>query len=186
MTESKKTTKKAKSKTITMIVWILVIFAIPGAFVFGALTGEDGGAHKAATAHSEPSVATAAPFEAMFNNANLPVIVTLIEAGADAGARDDNGNTPLYNAASSNANPSVIKALIEGGADPGARNGDGDTPLHEAAANANPAVILALLEAGADPGARNEDGDTPFDYAERNEALRGTDAYRLLNEGRFE
>ena len=64
---------------------------------------------------------------------------------------------------------------------------DGDTPLHWAAlANANPSVIAALIEAGADPGARDDAGKTPFDYAKDNEALKGTEAYWLLNDGRFE
>ena len=56
------------------------------------------------------------------------------------------------------------------------------------AARQNPesSVIAALIEVGADPGARDEEGKTPFDYAQDNEALRGTDAYWRLNEGRFE
>ena len=63
----------------------------------------------------------------------------------------------------------------------------GFTPLHVAAAeNANPSVILALLKAGADPGAGDDAGKTPFDYAKDNEALKGTEAYWLLNEARFE
>ena len=61
------------------------------------------------------------------------------------------------------------------------------TPLHTAAGNnTNPSVIKALIEGGANPGARDDDGKFPFDYAKDNEALKGTDAYRLLKEGRFE
>ena len=52
--------------------------------------------------------------------------------------------------------------------------------------NPESSVIAALIEVGADPGARDEEGKTPFDYAKDNEALRGTDAYWWLNEGRFE
>ena len=120
-------------------------------------------------------------------NANPSVIVALIEGGADPGARLKHGGyTPLHLAAEGNANPSVIAALIEGGADPGARAEGGNTPLHDAAAkNANPSVIKALIEGGADPGAWDDYGNTPFDYAKENEALKGTDAYWLLNEGRF-
>ena len=122
-------------------------------------------------------------------NANPSTVAALIEGGATPRARAVFGITPLHAAAiADNANPSVIKALIEAGADPGARMEGGDTPLHGAAwaDNANPSVIEALLEGGADPGARNDGGFTPFDYAKENEALRGTDAYWLLNEGRFE
>ena len=83
---------------------------------------------------------------------------------------------------------SEVKAALSAGADPGARReGSGFTPLHLAAAmNSNPSMIKALIEGGADPAARDYDGFTPFDYAKENEALRGTEAYWLLNEGRFE
>ena len=87
----------------------------------------------------------------------------------------------------STPNLSVITALIEAGADPGARADNGETPLHRAAQkNSNPSVIMALIEAGANPGARDDAGKVPFDYAKKNEALRGTNAYRLLSDGRFE
>ena len=148
-------------------------------------------------------------------NVNPAVITALIEGGADPDARTEGGTTPLHSAASIRwydggdgnlisgfGNPSAITALIEGGANPGARNEYGATPLHWAAFvlkrrnhsveryNTNPsevvAVIKALLEGGADPGAPDYDVKTPFDYAKENEALKGTDAYWLLNEARFE
>ena len=152
---------------------------------------------------------------AAMHNPAASVIVTLIEGGADPGARNEGGATPLHGAAALNPAASVITALIEGGADPDARNEFGFTftashataeenlaasvmvsmigamfavtPLHMAVwHNENPSVITALIEGGADPGARDEWGKTPFDYAEDNEALRGTDAYWRLNDGRFE
>ena len=120
-------------------------------------------------------------------NDNPSVIMALIEGGANPGARDKRGRTPLHGAARSNSNPSVIMALIEGGADPGARDKYGKTPLHRAAArNDNPSVITALIEGGADPGARDDAGRTPFDYAKDNEALKGTEPYWLLRDGRCE
>ena len=87
--------------------------------------------------------------------------------------------------------------LIEAGADPGARDEYGNTPLHEAVNFAVPshAIVEALIEGGADPGAQNYDGAIPLDLAEKWERrgqlregheLRGTEAYWLLNEGRFE
>ena len=70
---------------------------------------------------------------------------------------------------------------------PDARNEDGATPLHLAATyHSNPSAIEALIKYGANPGARDYDGFTPFDYAQENDALKGTDAYWLLNEARFE
>ena len=80
-----------------------------------------------------------------------------------------------------------VMAALSAGADPGARMEGGVTPLHVAAAkNDNPSMIKALIEAGAGVGARDDTGKVPFDYAKDNEALKGTEAYWLLNEGRFE
>ena len=96
-----------------------------------------------------------------------------------ADATDDLFKAAWYGTASE------VKAALAAGADPGAHEDSlGDTPLHFAAhSNSNPSVIVALIEAGADPGARVFDGNTPFDYAKENEALKGTDAYRLLKDG---
>ena len=139
-------------------------------------------------------------FEAV-ENGTVSEVKAALSAGANPNARNGRGATPLYAAAASysNSNPSVIKALIEGGADPGARVSIGgiswETPLHAAAKymirpfsnpGARVAVIKALIEAGADPGARDDVGNTPFDYVKNNGTLKGTDAYWLLNDGRFE
>ena len=45
--------------------------------------------------------------------------------------------------------------------------------------------MSAEIAAGADPTTRDEDGLTPFDCAKDNEALRGIEVYRRLDEARF-
>ncbi len=111
----------------------------------------------------------------------------LIVAGGDPNSRDKGEATPLHYAAF-NANFDVIAELIEAGADVNARDDrEGKTALHIAATKAdNPDVITMLLDAGADGSARTGDGQTAWDLAQDNEALRGTKAWRLLNEFRFE
>ena len=118
---------------------------------------------------------------------------------------------PMLHTAAEMGNPLVVNALIAGGADPNARDELGDTALHAAARRGSLWAVDALIEAGADPKARDGRGRLPFDYAKGlealqgkdlcapkwpihwrrragcgNEALRGTDAYWRLNEGRFE
>lgn len=46
--------------------------------------------------------------------------------------------------------------------------------------------VRSCIDAGADPGARDGDGKFPFGHAKDSEALEGTEAYRLLSDGRFE
>ena len=159
---------------------------------------------------------------AVWFNDNLAVITALMAAGADVGARDDDGNTPLHLAAGFNDNPAIVTVLIDAGADVDAReDAYGWLPLHLAAryndspaiitvlidagadvdaredvyswtslhlaawANGNPAIVEALLDAGADATVRGQEGNTSWDLAQENEALRGTDAYRRLNDARF-
>ena len=52
-------------------------------------------------------------------------------AGADANSRDENGWTPLHNAAHW-GNEAVVQMLLKAGADVKAVNKDGWTPLHHA------------------------------------------------------
>ena len=97
------------------------------------------------------------------------MVQVLLTAGAELEARDEDGVTPLHEAAQFNANPAVIQALIDAGADPKARDQWGFTPLHRAAWNENSAVIQALIDAGVDPKVRDEDGLTPLHRAARRE-----------------
>ena len=110
-------------------------------------------------------------------NRNPGVTAALIEAGADVHARQEDGPTPLHDAATAE----VVALLLEAGADIEARatyvmwrrpNGRDMTPLHVAAKRGNAAVFMALLEAGADPTAVDAEGKTPLDHAREQKALQ--------------
>ena len=85
------------------------------------------------------------------------VVIALVEAGADARAPGDNGESPLHATARS-PNPEVITLLADAGAHVHARNEKGETPLHLARARNNLPTIRKLLELGADPEARDSVG----------------------------
>ena len=115
-------------------------------------------------------------FEAAKNGTASEVKVALA-AGADPGARTENGETPLHAAAWHNSNPSVIAALIEGGADIDARSDViGYTPLLRAVIeNENLAVTTALIEGGANIEGRDRTGRTPLHGAPRQRHVPCTD-----------
>ena len=95
---------------------------------------------------------------------NPTIVILVLEAGFDPGARNDDGATPLHYGAG-NSNPVVISHLLAAGADPNAMSNAGYTPLHNATVNDNERVIKVLLDAGADPNALSNDGWTPLHSA---------------------
>ena len=111
---------------------------------------------------------------AFFATAGAADVRACLRAGADPGARDKDGNTPMHAAA--------VAALFEAGSDPDARDKYDATPLHHAAHNGHAAAIDALLKGGADPDARDKYGATPFDVIAKE--LIGTPVYRRLKDAR--
>lgn len=91
---------------------------------------------------------------ATFADTNICRIVTLlIEAGANLGAADDYGTTPLHRAAE-NAHAEMVRLLLKHGSDPRAFDRNGYTPLHYLAHNHSrrdsmAATVTALIEGGA-------------------------------------
>jgi hypothetical protein len=90
---------------------------------------------------------------------------TLLEAGAVAFARNENGLTPLGRAV--HLAPDVTEVLLKAGvqADQPA-DADGRTALWQAACSGNAGVVKLLLDAGADPSHR-AGGTSAIDCARR-------------------
>ncbi len=78
-----------------------------------------------------------------------------------------------------------VDRCLSAGADITARGNFGETPLHQAAEHGTAETVNALLDLGADIAARDAIDRIPFDFIEDDSALKGTDAYWRLHEGRF-
>ena len=100
-----------------------------------------------------------------------------------AGVSCEDWNTALF---FEHADSADVSRCIRDGATADVRDEVEATPLHLAASkSADPAVVELLLDAGGDPAARDKQGMVPWDYAKTNPALKGTEVYWRLNEGRF-
>ena len=105
------------------------------------------------------------PLLAAIKRENMPVVVKLLEHGADVNICDDNGNTPLHVAIDKNRIDIVKKLLEVSGVDVEMRNDAGDTPIHRAVSCKNDFALDALINAGADVNIKDAVGDTPLHRA---------------------
>ncbi len=81
----------------------------------------------------------------------------MLDAGADANAKDCALNRPIHFAQSIDA----VTTLVASGARINVRNRLGNTPLHVANALGNRAVAQVLIDSGASEAAENETGQLP-------------------------
>jgi uncharacterized protein len=79
---------------------------------------------------------------------DLPLVSSLLEAGADPNWKDSIGETALFGAAAW-GHASVVTYLISRGAEVNIQEQSGLTPLHWAASHGNAATVQALITAGA-------------------------------------
>ena len=92
------------------------------------------------------------------------IVDTLIDAGADANAKDKDGETALMLAVRGN-HSKIVGALIDAGADVNAKDKDGETSLMLAVRGRHSKIVGALIDAGADLTARNKDNKTALEIA---------------------
>ncbi|XP_049797271.1 putative ankyrin-containing lipoprotein Lxx09580 isoform X3 [Schistocerca nitens] len=99
---------------------------------------------------------------------------TLLAAGADVEAMDENHQNALHWAAGL-GHVEVVRLLLEEGADVNARDRWRNTPLHQAAWNDDATVVRLLAASFADCNARDDTGNTPLhDAARRGQADAAT------------
>ncbi len=90
----------------------------------------------------------------------------LLEAGADANARDEWGCTPLFSTAILSLDTTTARQLLRAGTDPNTQGIGGETALYRAAKAGAEVLAHCLLEWGADPMAATDRGERPLDVAE--------------------
>ena len=90
--------------------------------------------------------------------------------GTDVNAKDDDGWTPLLDAATF-GHKEIVELLITKGADVNAKTEEGETPLHTAVSNDHKEIIELLIKEGADVNAVAMDDvfsdQTPLDAANK-------------------
>ncbi len=84
------------------------------------------------------------------NDARIPILRALLEAGADANQRDNVGMTPVMHAALFGAS-GTITVLLEFGATATLETSDGQTALHFAMTRDSPEIVRRLVRLGLDP-----------------------------------
>lgn len=94
----------------------------------------------------------------------IEILELLLDKGANVGARNHIGQTPLFCAVIYD-NPEGVKMLIAKGAKVNVRQNDGRTPLHWAADNGYYDVVKVLIANQANRNAKDASGNTPLDYA---------------------
>ena len=107
-------------------------------------------------------------------------VASLLAAGANANARDDQGRTPLHHATSAAVDVTSILLLLKAGASVDIADREGMAPLHMAARRDDGALKMAtvLLAAGASPDQGDQEGSTPLMWAAR--LAQGSEILELL------
>ncbi|HEY0009214.1 MAG TPA: ankyrin repeat domain-containing protein [Tepidisphaeraceae bacterium] len=112
------------------------------------------------------------PLHAAALNLNRPLVQRLIEKGADVGAQQKDGQTPLHVGLREKRHDTketdvqaIVVALVNGKAEVNVHDDDTITPLHWAAFHGYANVCNYLVQQKADVNAKNEEGQTPLAVA---------------------
>jgi ankyrin repeat protein len=112
-----------------------------------------------------PSAGECGPIHEAVRQGDVAGVNRIIESDRSAlNARDENGYTPLYTAATYNKLPTV-RLLVKEGADPRIANNWGDEPIHQAAYFGTVEMVSLLLERGIDVNQRGSSQRTPLHQA---------------------
>lgn len=87
----------------------------------------------------------ATPLQVAAEKQHLPVVIRLIELGADLNTKKNDCSTPLYTAAY-NGDYNTVVLLCSKGADVDAANEEDWTPLHAACAQGHLKVVEAMVQ----------------------------------------
>eukprot|EP00833_Pecoramyces_ruminatium_P006788 jgi/Orpsp1_1/1180820/evm.model.c7180000074765.1 len=88
----------------------------------------------------------------------------LVERGSLVNFKNDNGETPLFNACRY-GDRSFMEILVENGANVNQQNSKKDTPIFYACEHGYEAMVTYLVEHGADLNHKNAEGHTPLYYS---------------------
>lgn len=115
-------------------------------------------------------------------NNDIAVAELLIGWGANLDAVDNNGETALMKAAQYNFNPRMVELIGRLGAKVDLVDNTGETALMKACKyTQNEEVVLMVLLLGADPKITTM-RKMALDFAKRNNALKGTETLKILQE----
>jgi ankyrin repeat protein len=134
--------------------------------------------------HEDPDLSNGGRFttpliDSTRNEALVPILRALLEAGADPNQRDSVGMTALMYAALFGTS-GALAVLLESGASAALETGDGQTALHFAMTRDRPDIVRQLIRQGLDPAECSTNGGPSPSQLARNRNL--VETLRVLSE----